>query len=71
LTHKKDVGQDTAQHAGLDNSDFALLERNDRDLLRLVNVAAQWMRTEAYNEFDGISKCRIHQTTKSLTKLGG
>lgn len=31
-TYEKNVGQDTAQHASLDNADFALLERNDGDL---------------------------------------
>jgi hypothetical protein len=31
-THKQDVGEDAAQHAGLDDSYFALLQRNDGDL---------------------------------------
>jgi hypothetical protein len=33
-TYEKDVGQDTAQHTGLNDSNFALLERNDGDLLQ-------------------------------------
>lgn len=40
-THEQNVGQNAAQHAGLHNADFALLERNNRDLRRLENAAAR------------------------------
>lgn len=39
-TYEKNVGQNAAEHAGLDNSDFALLERNNRDLGGLALTSA-------------------------------
>jgi hypothetical protein len=70
LTYEKDVGQNTAKHTGLNNSDLALSEGNDGYLSELALMTAHW-RAHTYNEFDGISKRRIHQTTKGLAEFGG
>lgn len=35
FTYKKHVGQDTAEHTGLNNTDLVRLQRNNRDLQRL------------------------------------
>jgi hypothetical protein len=43
-TYEQNVGQNAAEHASLNNSDFALLERNDGDLLGLAMVAVHRVR---------------------------
>ena len=68
---EEDVGEDGAEHAGLNDADLTVFESDDADLLFFFCQRRSIFsgREYSYNQFNSISKCCIHQPTQRLTKL--
>ena len=66
---KENIGEDRAEHAGLDNANFTILESYNADLRSSVINNRPTCCNVSYNQLDSISKCRIEQPTQSLTEL--
>lgn len=71
--NKEQVGQDRAEHGGLDDFDLAILESDNADLGLVSFLAYSPLPEEtwgvAYNQLDSVAKGGVQQASQCFSEL--